>query len=534
MSARDETEARARLLKRWEKLKGERSSWDAHWKELSRYMLPRRGRFTGAERNDGRKRHSALVNNTPLIAARNLAAGMTGGLTSPARPWFRLALADPRLSERAPVKAWLEAVGGVMRDVMARSNLYNCLATSYAELGVFGTAALGIAEDPRDGLRATAFTAGEYAISVGSRQTADAVFRESEMTVGQVVRLFGRDRCSNRVKTSWDRGDYDNVVCVLHAVEENHEAELSPERSAKPFISRYLEVGTDSGGFLSVGGFEEMPILCPRWNVASADVYGSSPGMDALGDSVALQTLEKKRAQALEKLINPPMVADPSLKNQPATVLPGGVTYASAAAGRPAFTPAYQINPPLGEIRIEILAHEARIRRAFYEDLFLMLAASDRRHMTAREVEERHEEKLLMLGPVLERLHDELLDPLVNRVFSILRRNSWLPEPPPELAGTELKVEYTSVLASAQKAVAVGSMEEFTGFVGRVATLSPTVLDTVDWDAVIAKNADAVGLGPGVLRDPETVGQLRSERGRAAREAATPAASQTDGAEAGS
>jgi len=52
---------------------------------------------------------------------------------------------------------------------------------------------------------------------------------------------------------------------------------------------------------------------------------------------------------------------------------------------------------------------ENRIERSFYVDLFLMLANSDRRQITAREIEERHEEKMLMLGPVLQRLNDELL-----------------------------------------------------------------------------------------------------------------------------
>ena len=52
------------------------------------------------------------------------------------------------------------------------------------------------------------------------------------------------------------------------------------------------------------------------------------------------------------------------------------------------------------------------------------MAFSDRRQITAREIEERHEEKLLMLGPVLERLNDELLRPLIDRTFNIMVRLS--------------------------------------------------------------------------------------------------------------
>lgn len=503
---------KSRILKRYETLKNGRAPLDGQQRELSRYMLPMRGRF-GQNPQEIRKRHSAIVNNTPLIAARNLAAGMMSGLTSPARPWFRLTVPDREISGSSAVKAWLETVEQGMRDLFIRSNLYTSLAIAYSELGVFGTAAIAVTEDAKDGLRAMTFTAGEYVLQAGERGTVDTVMRETVMTVGQAAGRFGRENLSARARDSYDRGDYDTTIPILHVVEPNRNPDpQSKGPSGKPIRSLYLELTGDAEGFLSIGGFDEMPVLCPRWNLSSEDVYGHSPAMDALGDSIALQTLEKKRAQALEKLINPPMVADPSLRNQPATVLPGGVTYVTSAGSRPAFTPAYQIAPPLAEIRIEIAAHEDRIRRAFYEDLFLMLAGSDRRSMTAREVEERHEEKLLMLGPVLERLHDELLDPLIERVFGIMNRNGMIDQPPRELAGRELKVEYTSVLAQAQKAVAAGSLETFTGFVGRLTALNPEVTDCVDWDGVVMKNAEAVGVTPTVLKTPPEIKKMREQR----------------------
>lgn len=503
---------KSRILKRYESLKNARSALDGQQKELSRYMLPMRGRF-GQGAPEPRKRHSAIVNNTPLIAARNLAAGMMSGLTSPARPWFRLSVPDREAASSAAVKAWLEMVEQGMRDQFIRSNLYTSLAIAYSELGVFGTAAIAVSEDWKDGIRAMTFTAGEYVLAAGERGTVDTVMRETVLTVGQAAERFGRKNLSSRARDHYDRGDYDLPLPVLHVVEPNRNLEPgSSGHKGKRIKSVYLELQGDAEGFLSVGGFDEMPVLCPRWALASEDVYGHSPAMDALGDSIALQTLEKKRAQALEKLINPPMVADPSLRNQPATVLPGGVTYVSGAGSRPAFAPAYQIAPPLAEIRIEIAAHEERIRRAFYEDLFLMLAGSDRRSMTAREVEERHEEKLLMLGPVLERLHDELLDPLIERVFGIMNRNRMLAPPPRELMGRELKVEYTSVLAQAQKAAAASSLEAFTGFVGRLSALDPQVADCVDWDGMVLKNAEAVGVTPTVLKTAQEIRKAREQR----------------------
>lgn len=499
------------VLKRYQGLVSSRAGFDAHWKELSRYMLPRRGRFTG-DTADSRKKHQALVNNTPLISARNLAAGMMSGLTSPARPWFDLALADPALSGGREVKSWLETVTLIMREAIARSNLYNSLAVAYLELGVFGTAAIGIYDDPEEGLRAQAFTAGEYVLAGNGRGVADTVMRETCLSAGELAARFGLERIGPNVRAAFERGDVDALFPVLHAVTPNPaRVPGAGDAYGRPYLSRYLLLAGDAEGFLSEGGFEELPVLAPRWSLCASEVYGGSPGMDALGDSIALQTLEKKRAQALEKLINPPMVADPSLRNQPATVLPGGVTYAAGSGPRPAFTPAYQIAPPLGEVRREIEAHEDRIRRAFYEDLFLMIAASQGR-MTAREVEERHEEKLLMLGPVLERLEDELLDPLIDRVWGLLNRAGRLPPPPPGIAGEDMKIEYISILARAQKASALYAMNAFTGFVANAAALSPSVVDCVDFDRLVERNADAVGVSPTVVRDRKEVKEVRASR----------------------
>src|ERR1700742_2949081 len=97
-------------------------------------------------------------------------------------------------------------------------------------------------------------------------------------------------------------------------------------------------------------------------------------------------------------------------------------------------SPAIDMRLDLGHLGADIAEVQGRIKEAFYANPFLMLAESDRREITAREIDERREEKMLMLGPVLERLHDELLQPLVARVFSVMARNGRIPPPPPSLA----------------------------------------------------------------------------------------------------
>ncbi len=441
----------------------ERASWFAHWRELSTYILPRRGNFLGAaHRSDrGGKRNGRLLDATAMLAARTLASGLMAGLTSPARPWFRLGLGSPALSAVPEVRAWLDDVQGRMFRVFARSNLYNALAVAYEELAVFGTAALVVTEDEHEIVRAYPLTAGEYWLAASDRLKVNTLYRALAMTTFQLVERFGRDAVSTQVRERYDRGEWDREVEVVHAIEPNEEVRdadagdgfggFGRSNRHMPFRSVWYEKTGAGDSVLSVSGYEEFPALCPRWHLSGNDVYGRSPGMDALPDAKGLQRMQARFAETLDKMVNPPMVASPVLRGVSASSTPAAITYVADAEGV-GFKPAYQINPPLADFSAAIRERQQAVRAAFHADLFLM-ATQLEEVRTATEVAERRAEKLVMLGPVLERLHDDLLEPLIGRVFQIMARNGHIPPPPyAELDGLRLQPEYVSPMAALQLA----------------------------------------------------------------------------------
>jgi hypothetical protein len=156
-----------------------------------------------------------------------------------------------------------------------------------------------------------------------------------------------------------------------------------------------------------------------------------------------------------------------------------------------------------------------RINKSFYADLFLMLANSSNPQMTATEVAERHEEKLLMLGPVLERLQNEILDPLIEATFAKMVAAGIVPPSPPELQGKELNVEYVSMLAQAQRAISTNSIDRFVGNLGAVATLKPEVLDKFDADSWADAYADMLGIDPEMIVPSQQVAMIRNQRAQA-------------------
>ncbi len=196
----------------------------------------------------------------------------------------------------------------------------------------------------------------------------------------------------------------------------------------------------------------------------SNDAYGHGPGMEAIADVKTLQVLAKRLAQAIEKVVNPPLLADVSMKNEPATSIPGGVTYVNGLAANNGMRPVYQINPQIEHITAHIQDIRARISKGFFNDLFLMLDQLGTTNMTAYEVAQRLQEKLQVLGPVIEGLLNESLKPKLKRVFSIMERRGLLPPRPDSLANMPIDIEFVSMLAMAQKASATGGIERLAAF----------------------------------------------------------------------
>ena len=446
----------------------ERASYWPAWRTLAANFAPGRGRFLhGGDRERGQRMDRRIVDNTPLLAARAMASGMMAGISSPARPWFRLKLASDPAGQEAGVRHWLDEVQRRMLHVFARSNLYNCLHTLYGELGVFGTAALWVDEDEEDVVRGYTLTVGEYWLASSARLAVDTLYRSMWWTVRQIVDTFGRDAVSAAIRASYDAGQFDLEHEIVQAIEPSATAP-GLLASRKPWRSVWFErAQRGDNGLLRVSGYDEFPAMAPRWEVAGSDTYGWGPGWAALGDSLQLQIEQKRKLEAIERQVKPPMVGPPSLRHEPATLLPGNITYVADPSGQ-SFKPAFDVRLDLADLCQDIAQVQGRIRQAFYADLFLMMAGSDRREITAREIDERHEEKMLMLGPVLERLHDELLDPLVTRVFNIMARNGLFADipAPSSLVARHLQVEFISMLALAQKAVATGAIERFWQFGG--------------------------------------------------------------------
>lgn len=508
---------RERLDKRFGALDRDRQPFISDYKSLSQFVAPHRGRFQiEAKKNTGIADRSSIINNEAGFALRILSSGMMAGATSPSRPWFKLKPTNGNLMEIESVRWYLSDVENMMREMFNSTNLYKTLQNVYAELGTFGTAPMAVMFDPENVMHCISFTAGTYYLAQNTKGRINAFYREFRMTVEQVVTTFGLDNCTERTRNMWARKEFDQEIIVRHVLEPNNSPDEMPSfQKGKAYICAYYERGTNEKKFLELKGFDYFPIVCVRWETVGEDVYSSNcPAIEALGDTKQLQLMEKEKTFGVQTYTKPPMRASAENKDITARLYPGGVSMANYTGEKSGFEPLYQQNMNLQHVRADIEVIEGRIGRFFYADLFLMLSQMDRTQMTATEVAERHEEKLLMLGPVLESIHSELLNPLIDLAYRYLEQAGKLPEPPQVLEGEQLKVEYVSILAQAQQAIGVGTIERVAGYVGNLvkSTGDTSFLDKFDGDQSIDEYARMVGAPAKIIRSDEAVEAMRAKR----------------------
>jgi hypothetical protein len=411
--------------------------------------------------------------------------------------------------------------------IFSESNFYNSIATLYFDLVVFGTGVMLIYEDFENVIHCYNPCFGEYYIDLDGQYRPCVFYREFTITVSGVVDEFGFENCSPAVQALYKDGgsSLTRELVVAHALEPNvGKIDYGVNKRFK-YRECYWEWGGSASpqggasyaqGFLRKRGYHEQPNIAVRWDLVSNDAYGRSPGMDALPDIKQLQQEVRRKAQAIDKSVNPPMEADIQLKNQPASLLPGGITYTAGLSqtGNPGFRSVYgNWKPGIQEISQDLQEIRDRIKRVFFNDILQTASQYETRsNVTAVEWDMRKSESLVMLGPVLQRIYDEGLKPVVERVFAIAARAGILPPAPQQFQGAAINIEFISMLAVAQSAASTAGIERLLQIAGGLVGVDPAVMDNIDIDFCLDKYSSLMNNDPRIIRSPEELQQIRAQR----------------------
>ena len=489
------------LVKRKGKLKAQRGTWESNWQELTNLVLPNEADFN-TERSKGGKRTTHVYDSTGIHANEMLAAGLHGMLTNPASNWFSLRIKDDQnnLADSSEAKQWLEDTTNViLSEIAAPSVAFSShIHEYYLSLCSIGTACIFIG-DPvnREGVSFRAIHIEEIFIAENADGIIDTVFRSFEMTVRQIVQKWGEKSLSPRIAKMYEKKDYDKQVQLLHCVYPREDMDKGKKAATMlPVASVYID--EKDKHVLAEGGFDEMPYMVSRWSKAVGEVFGRSPAMTALPDIKMLQEIMKTTIKAAQKVVDPPLLVPDDGVLGPVRTIPGGLNYYRASSG--ARIEPLQTGANIG-LSYEMMNDlRERIRTMFFLDQLQFQGAP---RMTATEVVERTERTLRLLGPTLGRLQSEFLGPMIERIYGVLSRSGRLPEPPESIAEQELKIEYVSPLARAQRQSETQGIMRTLEFIGPIAGMDPQAAQVVKGADTVRHIAELNGVPPMLLKSDE-------------------------------
>ena len=466
-----------KIIARYESAKSKRTNWESHWEECYDYALPQRSDISNFGLS-GAARVKDLYDATAMDAVDQLAASLLGHLTPPWTPWFGFkAGPDLSASEAEKITPMLEDIAKKIQSHLDRSNFSVEMHQCFLDLVVGGTSTLYFEETPVGEYSAFKFSTvplHDVVLEEGDKGFLDASYRKLSLTLSAMQARYKGANIPAHIVTQGER-DSDARFDVLEAI--------TPLKGQYQYIAILLNEGMPA--LLKEGSFQKSPAISFRWMKSPGEVYGRSPVMKALPDIKTANKVVELILKNASIAVTGIWQADDDGVLNPANIelVPGAII--PKAVGSRGLQP---LEMPgrfdLSELVLNDL--RIRIRHALLAD---KLGPVSSKKMSATEVLERSAEMSLLLGATYGRLQSELLTPLIERAFSILKRRGEIPDI--ALDGRNIMIDYRSPLSRMH---GQGHVRNVLTFLNTVLTMGPEAAVNIDIPKTTKFLADAMGI----------------------------------------
>ena len=503
------------IINNFEDVKKHRHNFDTIYDDISEFVQPNRGDFQ-TQTSPGSRTDARVFDNTPVLANQIFASAIVGGLTNPSQEWFTFIPRDLELRDNENVMRWIDRVLEEMFHVFTRveNNFAQQNTQLIQDLGSYGTGVMLLEEDDDVDVSFKTLHLAQVYLAENSKGTADTVYRKFKFTARQAEQEWGFEDLPSKIQEAVQKSP-NKEFNFLHCVAPKKELEkIDPSLKIKPihkFGSVYLAV--DEKEIVSSGGFRENPYVTPRWDVKTGEIYGRSPAWVVLNEIRMVNAMAETILRAAQKQVDPPLLIPDEGVIFPLQTFPGGINIGGVSEEG-----SVRIQPLTSGGRLDIgleMLEQKRdtIRKAYFIDQFIDdPAVQGKQPLTATEALQKQENRLRLTGPYLERVTNEGYRPIIERVFSILKRKGRFPEVPEELEGVQLDIMFTGPLANTQKAQELLSYSRWANSIAPFVQFSPEIMDIMDMDSMARRAADLSGVPIKDIRSNDEVEALRAQR----------------------
>lgn len=493
-----------KIINRLNTLKASRKMHEHVWKECFDYSFPIRGTGFNDEvisSSSIQRKKSQLLDSTLTDAARTQASAIISGLTPANARWFGLDV-DHSTDEE---KRWLDDSATVLWRNIHNSNFDSAAYEGNLDLMAAGWFVMYVDSDRDKGGFSFQLwpIASVYCDSTRADGKIDVVYRHYELTAEQAVREFA-DSVGEKVKRQALR-EPSSKIKFVHAIYPRLSGKQGQPANKLPVASVHVDL--DNKTIVRDSGYNEMPVVVPRWMQIPNSVYAIGPVSDALPDSKTLNEIKRMELANADLAISGMWIAqdDGILNPRTITVGPRKIIVANSVDSMRPLKSGADFN--VSFTKCEQL--QAAIRKIMLAD---QLQPQNGPAMTATEVNMRTQLIRQLLGPIYGRMQSEYLQPLIERCFGIAYRAGIFSEMPESLQESFVNIKYISPLARAQKFDEVTAISNFIQMTMQTAQVSQEVLDNVDFDKAARFTSEALGVPAQIIRTEKEVVKLRQER----------------------
>jgi hypothetical protein len=511
------------LLDRWKRMSEKRAPWMEYWQELADIFLPSQADFTSHNTPASRRAYK-IYDGHPRLAARFLATTLDGLLKPKTNRWAWLTTLDEELAEVHEIKLWMEEAEKRMMRALYRPSAEFVLRSGEVDrsLVTLGQGALftNLNRD-RNGLKFRAFHMSNVGFDENEEGNIDTFAVEQKWKPAQIAAEYGEDALhDNMRKAMSDAKLKDKKFAVVQIILPRDDRDSKRlDHKGKPYASVHIDV--EHKHIMREAGYDEFPVAVPRWDTSPGEIYARSPAMMALPDAKMLQQMAKTLIMGGQRAVDPPVWAVGDAMLSPLRSFPGGMTIIDATAmgqsgtSQPLGVLDMGKNIPLG-LEMQQAVRE-QINQTFLLDQFKL--PIEGRQMTATEVLERKEQFIRVIGPIVGRLENEYLGPLMKRVLGIMARHPAglppMPEALEEAGGLDqIRFEFLSPVQRARKNAEALQFQQGLSILGPLAQVPghEGVLDYLDSDEIAKDMPDWAGIPQEWIKGDEAVEAERGQR----------------------
>ena len=517
------------LRRMYQQAVAEKSNFEGQADQIEKFCCPGvGGRAEGASSDEAAVswKRDEVWDFTAILGLQRLAAQMHGTITSPAVRWFGFTTEDRSISKDNEILRWLEQLTDTVFEMLQTSDFNVEILRAYLDLCAFGNAFLSVearhkgeaGEGVFDGLDFTSVPVREGFPLHDSRGRILYFFRRCDWTALQIVDRLGTQGVPDRIldaAASPERcTEKTEVVFAIYPREgldpDDRSLELLPP-DRRPWGACYFLAQGEEDVLGAELGYYECPVFHARWEVQAGSIWGRGPGLTILPTVKLLNALLEADLNAVEKVVDPPLLTTERGVLSDIDLGPGGLT---AVRSPDSITP-LESRSRFDITAEKIMMYQGQIRRALHED---DLQLKDAPAMTATEAQIRFELMNRVLGSTLAMLQSDVLDLVLMLSVGVALRNKLTARIPPKLLavarrGKGYGVQYLGSLSRAQRTDEVAAVERTAAFVAALAKLEFTeARDVFDPVAAVREVAQRLGVPAAVLRPEEEVRRMAQER----------------------